>query len=44
MRLVVSERAKKDLLAVDLKNRRRIQEGIDRALIDMRTADMLKIK
>ena len=44
MRLVISERAQKDLLSVDLKNRRRIQEGIDRMLIDMRTADVLKIK
>ncbi len=44
MRLVISERAKKDLLSVDLKNRQRIQEGIDRMLIDMRTADVLKIK
>ncbi|MDR3553864.1 MAG: type II toxin-antitoxin system RelE/ParE family toxin [Syntrophobacteraceae bacterium] len=44
MRLVISERAKKDLLSADLKNRQRIQEGIDRALIDMRAADVLKIK
>lgn len=44
MRLVISERAKKDLLSVDLKNRRRIQEGIDRALVDLRAADVLKIK
>ncbi len=44
MRLVISERARKDLLSVDLKDRQRIQEGIDRMLIDMRTADVLKIK
>ena len=44
MRLVISEPARKDLLAVDLKNGQRVQEGIDRMLIDVRTADVLKIK
>lgn len=44
MRLVISERAKKDMLSMDPGNRRRVQEGIDRMLEDMRNADIVKIK
>ncbi len=44
MRLVLSNRAKKDLLAMDPKDRQRVQEGIDRMLLDMRAADIVKIK
>ena len=44
MRLVISKRAEKDLLSLDPKNRLRVQEGIDRMLLDLRTADVVKIK
>ena len=44
MRLVLSKRADKDLLSMELKDRQRVQEAIDRLLLGIGTANVVKIK
>ncbi len=44
MRLVLSKRADKDLLSMEQKDRQRVQEAIDRLLLGIGTANVVKIK
>lgn len=44
MRLIVTEPAKKDLLNIEPKQRRKIQESMDGLLTNLRGADLKKLK